>query len=226
MDRIAPDLRSEFDRWCKQIPSEGPGGADMVTIRDALRAHVLLVDAFREMEGEKVGGVGPRNMSLLASAIDRQHVGLGNSAKWSNIFERTATTFFGMVKNHPFYDGNKRTGLLLALWQLYRARRVPSVPQKNFEQLAVATAASTLHDFDPKRFTGFCRKRHRPDADVLYIADRLRAWTREEDREFYIVTFSELNRLLHRFKCRLANPDGNYIDVLQTKMKRQFLIGR
>src|SRR5688572_10276382 len=110
MDRIPQDLRKEYERWCKQIPTEGPTEAGKVTIRDALRAHVLLVDAFRYHEVEGVGGIGPRSMHLLASAIDRQGVGLGHVAKWTNIFEWTATTFYGMVKNHPFHDGNKRTG--------------------------------------------------------------------------------------------------------------------
>lgn len=198
----------------------------MVTIEDALKAHVLLIDSFREGKVEGVGGIGPRNMGLLASAIDRQYVGLGNVRKWGDIYHWTATAFFGMVKNHPFHDGNKRTGLLLALWQLYRARRTPNVPEYNFERLAVATAAGNHDEVDERRFASFTKKHSRPDADIYYIADRFRKWTRDEDKEYYVVSFAELDRLLRKFGFRLGEPYNNYIDVIRSETKHRFEIGR
>jgi death-on-curing protein len=223
VDRIPKELRNEFERWCKQIPSQPPLEVGKVTIEDALKAHVLLIATFAETQAEGVGGIGPRSMHLLASAIDRQHVGIGSMSKWNDIYEWTATAFFGMVKNHPFHDGNKRTGLLLALWQLYRARRTPTSTQTTFESLAKHTAGSTLDVLDPKRFGSYTRKHSRPDADVRYIADRFRAWTRAENKEFYVVSFSELDRLLRRFGFRLANPNNNYIDVVKMESKRKYL---
>lgn len=225
MERIAKELRYEYERWCQQIPPQPPHEVGKVIIEDALKAHVLLLDTFSKDAGEGVGGVGPRSMTLLASAIDRQNVGLGSASKWTNIFEWSATTFYGMIKNHPFFDGNKRTALLLALLQLYRSKRTPASAQRDFESLAVATAGSTLHEYDPKRFASYLKKHGRPDADVLYIADRFRAWTRKEDREIYIVTFTELDRLLRKFGFRLGKPDNNYIDVIKTEKKRRYLIG-
>lgn len=130
-----------------------------------------------------------------------------------------------MIKNHPFFDGNKRTALLLALWQLYRAKRTPASIQRDFESLAVATAGSTLDKYDPRRFASYIKKDSRPDADVHYIADRFRAWTRQEDKEIYIVTFTELDRLLRKFGFRLGKPDSNYINVIKTETKRRYLVG-
>jgi len=225
MERLPRVLRAEFDRWCKQIPSQAPPEAGHVTIEDALKAHVLLVASFAAEGTEVIGGLGPRSMNLLASAIDRQYVGSGAAAKWKNVYEWTATTFFGMVKNHPFHDGNKRTGLLLALWQLYRARRTPTGTHHDFERLAERTAAGTLEEFDPKRFASYLKKDRRPDADVRYIADRFRAWTREEDKEYYVVSFSELDRILKRFGFELANPRNNYIDVVRIETRRKYIIG-
>jgi prophage maintenance system killer protein len=197
----------------------------MVTIEDALKAHVLLIDSFREGNGEGVGGIGPRSMSLLASAIDRQYVGLGSVRKWPDIYHWTATAFFGMVKNHPFHDGNKRTGLLLALWQLHRAQRIPIVSESKFERLAVAIAASNHDEEDGRRFMSFTKKYDRPDADVHYIADRFRKWTRNQDKEYYVVSFLELDRLLRKFGFRLGEPSNNYIDVIRTETKHRFEIG-
>lgn len=101
MERIAKELRREYERWCTQIPPQQAPEVGKVTIEDALKAHVLLLDTFSRDAGEGIGGVGPRSMTLLASAIDRQNVGLGSTSKWGNVFEWSATAFYGMIKNHP-----------------------------------------------------------------------------------------------------------------------------
>jgi death on curing protein len=60
------------------------------------------------------GGLpGVRDMALLNSAIDRPKnlIAYGDHP---SLFDLAAALCFGIVKNHPFLDGNKRTGLLSA----------------------------------------------------------------------------------------------------------------
>ena len=60
------------------------------------------------------GGLpGVRDMALLDSAIDRPKNLLAYGDNPS-LFDLTAALCCGIVKNHPFLDGNKRTGLLSA----------------------------------------------------------------------------------------------------------------
>ncbi|MBN2429403.1 MAG: Fic family protein [Deltaproteobacteria bacterium] len=135
MDKIYPKLKEEYQFWMRQIGEDHFAGAKTIGFNDVLRAHYLLVDYFIR-EGEAIAASGPKSTHLLMSAIGRQTAGYGGTLKWSDDLEVCATLFFGLVKNHPFVDGNKRTGFLIAIYQLLKMGRTPDAPQKEFEKLA------------------------------------------------------------------------------------------
>ncbi|HWK55314.1 MAG TPA: type II toxin-antitoxin system death-on-curing family toxin [Hyphomicrobiales bacterium] len=58
------------------------------------------------------GGAGLRDEGLLESALNRplQKPHYADA----DVFELAAAYLFGLVKNHPFIDGNKRTAFLAA----------------------------------------------------------------------------------------------------------------
>lgn len=58
------------------------------------------------------GATGLRDEGMLESALNRplQKEAYGTP----DIFELAAAYLFGLVKNHPFIDGNKRTGYIAA----------------------------------------------------------------------------------------------------------------
>jgi death on curing protein len=72
--------------------------------RDVLAIHGRLL----ALHG---GAAGLRDRSLLQSALarPRQHHAYANSA---DIIEMAALYTTGIVRNHPFGDGNKRTGFV------------------------------------------------------------------------------------------------------------------
>jgi death-on-curing protein len=57
------------------------------------------------------GLAGVRDAGLLESAVHRPRNRLAYRSRTS-LFELTAALGFGITKNHPFIDGNKRTALL------------------------------------------------------------------------------------------------------------------
>jgi death-on-curing protein len=59
------------------------------------------------------GSAGLRDEGLLDSALGKP----GNLFAYGHptIFELAASYAFGLVKNHPFIDGNKRVGFIVAL---------------------------------------------------------------------------------------------------------------
>lgn len=57
------------------------------------------------------GGEGVRDLGLLESALARPANRFHYETE-TNIFELAAALGAGIVGNHPFVDGNKRTGLL------------------------------------------------------------------------------------------------------------------
>jgi death-on-curing protein len=59
------------------------------------------------------GATGIRDQNLLASALARPQNLSGYTRP--TIFELAAAYAFGVIKNHPFVDGNKRTGFTIAV---------------------------------------------------------------------------------------------------------------
>jgi death on curing protein len=60
------------------------------------------------------GGDGLRDAGLLASALARPQNVLAYEPE-ADVFRLAASYCHGIVKNHPFIDGNKRTGTLAAI---------------------------------------------------------------------------------------------------------------
>ncbi|MDR3078247.1 MAG: type II toxin-antitoxin system death-on-curing family toxin [Planctomycetota bacterium] len=61
------------------------------------------------------GESGVREPALLESALAAPASGLAGEYFHSNPFAMAAAYLFHLAKNHPFVDGNKRTGLAAAL---------------------------------------------------------------------------------------------------------------
>jgi len=209
MDHIAKELKTDYDLWVSKIGDEPYVGKGIVGIGDVLRAHYLVIDYFLSEFGEGIGGFGPRDINLLHSAMSRQFTGYSGKSKWNSDFEVCATLFYGLIKNHPFHDVNKRTAFLTLLYQLRRINRTPNTRQKDFEILAIRIASNELD-----KYTSFNQYKNKPDKEVLFIADFLRKNTRTIDKNEYIITYRDLNTILHRFNYGLMNQEKNRIDLI------------
>ncbi|MGB0333948.1 MAG: type II toxin-antitoxin system death-on-curing family toxin [Opitutales bacterium] len=78
-----------------------------VTKEECLALHAMLVARFG-------GAVGMRDESALETSLNRplQHFSYSNPAP--SIIELATVYCSGIVKSHPFLDGNKRTGFVAA----------------------------------------------------------------------------------------------------------------
>lgn len=76
--------------------------------KNILELHSDLIQAF--------GGIdGIRDENLLESAIEAPFQTFGGQDLYPTLIEKAARLCYGLVKNHPFLDGNKRTGIHVAL---------------------------------------------------------------------------------------------------------------
>ena len=62
--------------------------------------------------GRYGGGEGLRDQGLLESALAQPRATFGGDFVHDSLFAMAAAYLFHIVSNHPFVDGNKRTGLL------------------------------------------------------------------------------------------------------------------
>ena len=65
---------------------------------------------------ERYGGdLGIRDLGLLQSALAMPAAGFGGRYLHTDLFEMAAAYLFHITQNHPFVDGNKRTGAVASL---------------------------------------------------------------------------------------------------------------
>ena len=93
-----PLVLREYERWLKIVGDDPYRDDCMVGIHDVLRAHFLLVDYFYD-ERKGLGGVGPRDLNLLHSAVNRQLVCYGGKFKWTDKYDICATLFYSSFTN-------------------------------------------------------------------------------------------------------------------------------
>lgn len=212
-------VRQEFDRWSKKIGISDPYESNKtVGLKDVLRAHFLIVDYFYS-EDYGIGGVGPKDIDILHSAIYRQFVSFGGIDKWKTPYERCATLVYGIVKDHPFHDANKRTSLLSLLYFLNRIKRVPTVKQIDLENLVVDLADDTLKKH--RRFIEL--KKNKQDPEIYYLADYIKRNSRARDNTYRSITYNQLNQCLKKQGYYLDNIKNGTIDVCKdSKIKKLF----
>jgi death on curing protein len=77
----------------------------MISVADILGVHQFSIDNFG-------GANGVRDMGGLESAIARPFQTFGGNDLYESIFEKAAALGESLIINHPFLDGNKRTGFI------------------------------------------------------------------------------------------------------------------
>lgn len=74
-----------------------------LTKKQIIMLHEMLI-------AESGGSPEIRDEGLLDSAINAPFQSFGGSELYPTLLEKAARLGFGMIKNHPFVDGNKRIG--------------------------------------------------------------------------------------------------------------------
>lgn len=74
-----------------------------LTLIEVLELHRRVID-------QSGGALGIRDIGLLESAIAQPRMTFGREELYPSLLEKAATLGFSIIMNHPFVDGNKRTG--------------------------------------------------------------------------------------------------------------------
>lgn len=83
------------------------------------------------------GSMGIRDEGLMESAIARPYQSFGGEDLYPTVFEKAAAIAESIIINHPFIDGNKRTGYLAMLAILEEGRKDITVSNENIYQLVI-----------------------------------------------------------------------------------------
>ena len=83
-----------------------------ILLDDVLEFHRELTDKYT-MES------GIHDMNMLLSAINTPFQSFAGQDLYPTVFDKASRLCFGLAKNHPFNDGNKRTAVHTMLVYLY-----------------------------------------------------------------------------------------------------------
>jgi death-on-curing protein len=106
--------------------------------RDALALH----DRLLALHG---GASGVRDEGLLKSALARAKQ-LHAYAQTPNIIDMAAAYTAGIVRNHPFIDGNKRTGFVVGILFLEMNGHTFTASEEDAAQAVLTLAAGPLDE--------------------------------------------------------------------------------
>lgn len=102
--------------------------------RQILMLHQHLAD-------ETGGSPGLRDEGLLDSALNAPFQVFGDTSAYPSLQQKAARLCYGLVKNHPFIDGNKRIGVHAMLVFLTVNGLELSYTQKELSDIILQVAA-------------------------------------------------------------------------------------
>lgn len=109
----------------------------MITIHDVLLLHTYSIRDFG-------GSEGIRDNNLLESAVERPFSTFTGEELYPTPQLKAAALLESIVKNHPFVDGNKRTGWLACIVILRMFKYRFTLSQEEAYEFVIKVASSNI----------------------------------------------------------------------------------
>lgn len=215
MEHLPRELKESYEndiKCCKDLSID----RDLINISDILKAYYILADYFTDPSTNQVREkmmVGVRSYDLLASAVGRQCVEFGGKRKFTDKIDICSTLFFGLVKNHSFYDGNKRIGLLTLLYQLQLYGYYPKQNFHEFEKLVLSIADNSLE----KNYANVWKKfRKQDDCIIKTISYVVRGLVVKKNYSYHLsITTKDFCNMLQKSGV-IVEVDGQKVRLKRT----------
>ena len=101
-----------------------------------------------QLIAETGGSSGLRDEGMLDSALNAPFQTFGGEDVYPSLQQKAARLCFGLVKNHPFVDGNKRIGAHVILVFLALNGIELQLTQRELSDVILQLAAGTIQSSD------------------------------------------------------------------------------
>ena len=102
-----------------------------------------ILTLYKIMVDNTGGTIGIKDTSLLESALNAPFQTFGDEELYPSINEKASRLCYGLIKNHPFIDGNKRIGVYAMLVFLELNNINLNFSDEEIINIALKTADST-----------------------------------------------------------------------------------
>ena len=108
-----------------------------LTLNEVLEVH-------RQVMAQSGGAEGLMHLPALESALAQPQMTFAGHDLYPSLIEKAATLAFSIIQNHPFVDGNKRTGHAAMETFLLLHEHEISAPSDEQERVLLQVAAGKL----------------------------------------------------------------------------------
>ena len=109
----------------------------LLSLEQILQIHFILIE-------QTGGSAGIRDLGRLESVIASQTQFVFGEELYVGLYEKSAAIIRGIIADHPFVDGNKRTAMLSGLTFLKINGFTFKGPESSIEDFAVQVAVDRL----------------------------------------------------------------------------------
>lgn len=204
----------------------------VLTEDDVRNLHNMLCVNYDILEGmEQITPTGVKNINMLSSAVHRQLTGFDGNYLYDDPFTNCATLIFGIVKNHPFHNGNKRAAFICTIKHLYENGYVlhSKINKQEIYDLLLHLAANKLKEhavkYYKKEYSALKQwnENNNNDEIIKYLA----FWLKRScvSKRIFIkneIKISELKRILQN-KGISVTQNGTTIDLERKDPNESFL---
>lgn len=115
----------------------------MIQLELVIGIHKVLIKKYG-------GSEGIRDKGLLESAIERPYQTFDGLELYPTTVDKASAVIESIVKNHPFVDGNKRTGYVLMRLILRKDKKDLKASQEEKYEFVIQIAAGKINFNDIK----------------------------------------------------------------------------
>ena len=90
------------------------------------------------------GSHGVRDENRLRSVVEAPASNVFGEDQYKTLYEKAAVYMRNIIADHPFYDGNKRSGVTVSVIFLMRNKIILTATPKELEDFAVTVAVEHL----------------------------------------------------------------------------------
>ena len=165
--------------------------------------HQLIADYDKSPDpidaGERDGG------NVLEAASMRPHTAVGSRLKYPTVEMAAAALLHSLIQDHPFHDGNKRTGIVSCLVFLDKNNYVFNGTDTDLFETAVALARHELVDGE--------RSSDYDDREMGKLAGWVKSKSRKIAKGSKNMQWKDLKGILRTYGCEFEKRRGNKIVV-------------
>lgn len=215
--------------------------------QEVINIHQYVIEYFLDTDPIHPG---INNEAALEMAVEKPFItGCPDRPKYFDEYTSAAALSYGLTKSHAFFDGNKRTSMvvLLAYLDALKLQMVSSISHDDLYQFMIHMTTDSMHRMP--RFTQIitnhdyyrmCKQRMRlptnikqvlkgtpvtqlggddNDTTIFFAALWLKSNTRKRVARERRVTLRELRQILEKFDMQIEQIDGTRYRILRPEEK-------